>query len=291
MGGRRRILTILVALVATLGGVAAQSSVAAAADIGYEQFTYAPLTGPATGTKPESKLWFADGSWWASMFRGADAPHLPPGSLVPDLERHGHRARRSPRHARRHPVGRREQQALCRLPCLERRQDRRVLHHRRARCEALALQLRRRRLHARSRLPGEHQQRRERDADDRPRLHRHAVGHLGAGQPGLRQPRDGRRCELGRTVRAPRVDDEPRQRRHLLARALRRRPRRPHVQQRDRPQDVLRRAPGRRAGHGMGDRDRADRLEQRRPHQPQGRQRRARVRGDQDERHLRAASR
>ena len=71
MGGRRRILTILVALVATLGGVAAQSSVAAAADIGYEQFTYAPLTGPATGTKPESKLWFADGSWWASMFRGA----------------------------------------------------------------------------------------------------------------------------------------------------------------------------------------------------------------------------
>ena len=70
MGGRRRILAILVALVATSGGVAAQSSVAAAADIGYERFTYAPLSGPATGTKPESKLWFADGSWWASMFRG-----------------------------------------------------------------------------------------------------------------------------------------------------------------------------------------------------------------------------
>ena len=67
MGGRRRILAILVALVATLGGVAAQSSVAAAADIGYERFTYAPVNGPATGTKPESKLWFADGSWWSLM--------------------------------------------------------------------------------------------------------------------------------------------------------------------------------------------------------------------------------
>ena len=72
MGGRRRILEILVALVATLGGVAAQSSVAAAADIGFERSsTYAPLTGPATGTKPESKLWFADGTWWATMFQGS----------------------------------------------------------------------------------------------------------------------------------------------------------------------------------------------------------------------------
>ena len=42
------------------------AGVAAAADIGHEDFA---ATGDAiTGSKPESKLWYNDGKWWASMW-------------------------------------------------------------------------------------------------------------------------------------------------------------------------------------------------------------------------------
>jgi PKD repeat protein len=57
-------------LVGTLG--VASSASAAAGDIGYRDQSYAPLGGSPSGTKPESKLWFNDGSWWGDLFNGTD---------------------------------------------------------------------------------------------------------------------------------------------------------------------------------------------------------------------------
>ena len=65
---------ILVAAVAALGGVAAASP-AAMADVGTEDFGYAPLTDSPTGNKPQSKLWYADGQWWATLFDAAAGQH------------------------------------------------------------------------------------------------------------------------------------------------------------------------------------------------------------------------
>jgi PKD repeat protein len=65
--------------VAVLGGVLAVTAAAApataAADVGFEDFNYAPLSGSPTGSKPESKLWFNDGIWWASMFDTTSQDH------------------------------------------------------------------------------------------------------------------------------------------------------------------------------------------------------------------------
>jgi hypothetical protein len=45
----------------------------ARADIGFRGPAYAPGTsGPPTTSKPESKLWWNDGFWWASMFRSGE---------------------------------------------------------------------------------------------------------------------------------------------------------------------------------------------------------------------------
>jgi hypothetical protein len=63
-------MMILAALVAALGGSAVGASFAAAA-AGTRDFVYAPLTDSATASKPESKLWFADGIWWSTMFQPA----------------------------------------------------------------------------------------------------------------------------------------------------------------------------------------------------------------------------
>jgi PKD repeat protein len=55
-------------LLLVLGG----AGVAAAADIGHQDF---PAAGEAiTGSKPESKLWYNDGIWWASMWSTAPTP-------------------------------------------------------------------------------------------------------------------------------------------------------------------------------------------------------------------------
>jgi PKD domain len=61
---------ILAVLVVALGG-SAVGATAAVGDVGTRDFNYAPLTGTATGNKPESKLWFADGIWWSTMFQPA----------------------------------------------------------------------------------------------------------------------------------------------------------------------------------------------------------------------------
>jgi Ca2+-binding RTX toxin-like protein len=65
---------------ALLCGVAAMvlPGVAGAADIGFQGPAYTAGTGGSpTGWKPESKLWWNDGFWWASVFdRDSDAYHI-----------------------------------------------------------------------------------------------------------------------------------------------------------------------------------------------------------------------
>jgi hypothetical protein len=68
MRGTRGIRMILAVLVAALGGSAVGAS-SAVADLGTRDFVYTPLTDSATASKPESKLWFADGVWWSVMFQ------------------------------------------------------------------------------------------------------------------------------------------------------------------------------------------------------------------------------
>jgi PKD repeat protein len=68
----------LLALVAGLvvGGFAATASPADAVTppggIGHQDQSYAPLSGSITGTKPESKLWYDHGAWWAVMGHGSE---------------------------------------------------------------------------------------------------------------------------------------------------------------------------------------------------------------------------
>jgi PKD repeat protein len=62
---------VLGALMSVIAGPAASKASAAAGDIGYNDGTFAPLGGSPSGTKPESKLWFNDGSWWGVMFSPA----------------------------------------------------------------------------------------------------------------------------------------------------------------------------------------------------------------------------
>jgi trimeric autotransporter adhesin len=64
----------LAVLALALFGTTAMAS-AAAGDIGYEDASFAPLGGSPTGSKPESKLWFNDGTWWASMFNPSAGEH------------------------------------------------------------------------------------------------------------------------------------------------------------------------------------------------------------------------
>jgi PKD repeat protein len=56
-------------------GMTSAAAEAAPGDIGTEGFSYAPVTGSPTQTKPESKLWFNDGAWWASMYSPAAGVH------------------------------------------------------------------------------------------------------------------------------------------------------------------------------------------------------------------------
>ena len=51
------------------------AATAAPGDLGAEDFSYAPLTGSPTQTKPESKLWFADGSWWGDLYSPSAGVH------------------------------------------------------------------------------------------------------------------------------------------------------------------------------------------------------------------------
>ncbi|MEA2305917.1 MAG: hypothetical protein QOH43_3197, partial [Solirubrobacteraceae bacterium] len=59
-----------------VGGFAATASPADAVTppggIGHQDQSYAPLSGSITGTKPESKLWYDHGAWWAVMGHGSE---------------------------------------------------------------------------------------------------------------------------------------------------------------------------------------------------------------------------
>ena len=70
-----RLLALVVTLLGVMAAVAAGPVVspasAAAGDIGYNDGTFAPLGGSPSGTKPESKLWFNDGSWFGVLFSPA----------------------------------------------------------------------------------------------------------------------------------------------------------------------------------------------------------------------------
>jgi PKD repeat protein len=63
----------LVVILAAL--LTAAPAAAAPGDVGTEDFSYAPATGSPTESKPESKLWFADGSWWGDLFSPSAGAH------------------------------------------------------------------------------------------------------------------------------------------------------------------------------------------------------------------------
>lgn len=59
-------LALTVALIISL--IAAISSAQAAENYGYPSISYSGVTNPPTADKPQSKLWWNDGSWWADMW-------------------------------------------------------------------------------------------------------------------------------------------------------------------------------------------------------------------------------
>ncbi|HEX9225898.1 MAG TPA: FG-GAP-like repeat-containing protein [Arthrobacter sp.] len=60
-------ITVL-ALVAAGGLLGISTSASAADDYGYEGHSYTGVSNPPTSDKPQSKLWWHDGSWWADMW-------------------------------------------------------------------------------------------------------------------------------------------------------------------------------------------------------------------------------
>ena len=61
-------LTLLLALVVGTGVMSAGVASATTGDIGYQDQSYAGAINVPTSDKPQSKLWFAQGFWWADMF-------------------------------------------------------------------------------------------------------------------------------------------------------------------------------------------------------------------------------
>lgn len=51
-----------------LGLIAAVTTAQAAATYGYQSISYSGIPNPPTSDKPQSKLWWNDGSWWADMW-------------------------------------------------------------------------------------------------------------------------------------------------------------------------------------------------------------------------------
>ncbi|MCB5292954.1 FG-GAP-like repeat-containing protein [Arthrobacter sp. SO3] len=59
---------VVVALVAAGGLLGIAGSASAASDYGYPSISYTGVSNPPTSDKPQSKLWFNGGSWWADMW-------------------------------------------------------------------------------------------------------------------------------------------------------------------------------------------------------------------------------
>src|SRR4051795_2181732 len=67
--GIRAVLAVLVVLGGlAVGPLGAPAATAAAGDIGFVDQSFTGVTNPPTSDKPQSKLWFNDGLWWATMF-------------------------------------------------------------------------------------------------------------------------------------------------------------------------------------------------------------------------------
>jgi hypothetical protein len=64
----RRLALVLGAAIAVAAAAPLTPAAAAPGDIGYEDQSYAGAGSAPTGEKPESKLWWNDGVWWASMW-------------------------------------------------------------------------------------------------------------------------------------------------------------------------------------------------------------------------------
>ncbi|MGP4033306.1 FG-GAP-like repeat-containing protein [Pseudarthrobacter sp. 1C304] len=60
--------TLVMALVVTASVLGVTSSATAASDYGYAGNSFSGVSNPPTSDKPQSKLWWHDGSWWADMW-------------------------------------------------------------------------------------------------------------------------------------------------------------------------------------------------------------------------------
>ena len=73
------VLVVVLTAIGVLGSYPGGTTTAlAASDVGYRDFSFAAnaVTNP-TGEKPQSKLWFNDGVWWASLFdRSTEEYHI-----------------------------------------------------------------------------------------------------------------------------------------------------------------------------------------------------------------------
>jgi PKD repeat protein len=71
--GRRSgiVMAIAISLSWAVAGTPVPQANAAAADIGTVDQSFSGVTNPPTSDKPQSKLWFNDGLWWANMFDSA----------------------------------------------------------------------------------------------------------------------------------------------------------------------------------------------------------------------------
>ncbi|WP_308012439.1 PKD domain-containing protein [Arthrobacter sp. M4] len=66
---QRRYVSELLAFCLAIAGLAGLASPAqAAADYGTQSISYSGVVNPPTSDKPQSKLWWNDGSWWADMW-------------------------------------------------------------------------------------------------------------------------------------------------------------------------------------------------------------------------------
>jgi hypothetical protein len=67
-GSLRWLSQLLVLSIAVAGSVLGVASGAQAATVGTPSITYSGVVNPPTADKPQSKLWWNDGSWWANMW-------------------------------------------------------------------------------------------------------------------------------------------------------------------------------------------------------------------------------
>src|SRR4051794_30836811 len=65
----RAVLSVIVVFSGLLvAPLSAPAATAATGDIGIVDRAFTGVTNPPTSDKPQSKLWFNDGLWWATMF-------------------------------------------------------------------------------------------------------------------------------------------------------------------------------------------------------------------------------